>query len=292
MGSGGLVLEVKEAQRLRLERFGMAVVTYALVTLASFITQQLGLGKMSLWQWAVFVGVGLCGNAVFLWLFLSGRNLRFKDPSLTKEQIVFSAFWGLWAVYHLPQARPVVIMFYVPAFCFGMLRLSKKGYFGVTAIVMSMYGALLVLEYVQRRPSFRLEYELFLFVLFGILFSWLAFFGGFVSDLRRRLRVQSLEIQKINEEIRNEVEQRRKAEVEKDRLLAELMDALNNVKTLRGLIPICAWCKKIRDDKGYWQQLEAYLKEHSEAELSHGICPDCANLLSGTITGKTRDGEA
>lgn len=290
MGAG-LGLEVREAQRLRLKRFGMAIVTYALVTLASLITQQLGLGKMTGWQWGVFVGLGILGNGLFLWLFLSGRNLRFKDPSLTKEQIVFSAFWGLWAVYHLPQARPVVIMFYVPAFCFGMLRLSKREYFCVTAIVMGMYGAVLVLEYLQGRPGFSVAYEIFLFVLFGILFSWLAFFGGFVSDLRKRLRAQNLEIQKANEEIRKEMEQRKRAEEEKDRLLAELREALTNVKTLKGLIPICAWCKKIRDDKGYWQQLEAYLKEHSEAELSHGICPDCATLVSGATTGRTKGGE-
>ena len=47
------------------------------------------------------------------------------------------------------------------------------------------------------------------------------------------------------------------------------------VKTLTGLLPICATCKKIRDDKGYWKQIESYIRDHSEAEFSHGICPDC-----------------
>lgn len=52
--------------------------------------------------------------------------------------------------------------------------------------------------------------------------------------------------------------------------------ALLNVKTLKGLLPLCAHCKKVRDDQGYWNKLEAYLKKHSEAEFSHGICPECA----------------
>jgi hypothetical protein len=57
--------------------------------------------------------------------------------------------------------------------------------------------------------------------------------------------------------------------------IAELKNALADVNQLSGLLPICAYCKKIRDDKGYWNQIEAYLQKHTEAEFSHGICPDC-----------------
>lgn len=59
------------------------------------------------------------------------------------------------------------------------------------------------------------------------------------------------------------------------RLNEELQAALANVKTLRGLLPICASCKKIRDDEGYWQQVEVYIRDHSEADFTHGLCPDC-----------------
>jgi hypothetical protein len=55
-----------------------------------------------------------------------------------------------------------------------------------------------------------------------------------------------------------------------------LQEALANIKTLRGLFPICASCKKIRDDKGYWNQIEDYIGARSEAEFTHGICPECA----------------
>lgn len=65
------------------------------------------------------------------------------------------------------------------------------------------------------------------------------------------------------------------AEQENERLINELKEAFAKVQTLSGLLPICSSCKKIRDDKGYWKQIEFYISEHSQAEFSHGICPDC-----------------
>jgi sigma-B regulation protein RsbU (phosphoserine phosphatase) len=57
--------------------------------------------------------------------------------------------------------------------------------------------------------------------------------------------------------------------------MAELEESLARIKQLHGLLPMCAWCKKIRDDQNYWQEVECYVAEHSEARFSHGICPDC-----------------
>ncbi len=73
--------------------------------------------------------------------------------------------------------------------------------------------------------------------------------------------------------------ERKQAALERDRLIAELQEALANIKTLSGLVPICAGCKQIRDDKGYWSQVEIYVAKHSGAKFSHGICPDCARKL-------------
>ena len=66
------------------------------------------------------------------------------------------------------------------------------------------------------------------------------------------------------------------AERERDRLIVELKEALAKIKTLQGLLPICSYCKKIRDDKGYWNQIERYIGERSDTQFSHGICPECA----------------
>src|SRR5207244_3317288 len=75
------------------------------------------------------------------------------------------------------------------------------------------------------------------------------------------------------------ITRRKLAEEERERMIDELQDANTKIKTLRGLLPICASCKKIRDDRGYWNQIEVYIKLHSEADFSHSICPDCAKRL-------------
>jgi PAS domain S-box-containing protein len=72
---------------------------------------------------------------------------------------------------------------------------------------------------------------------------------------------------------------RKRSQEEREKLIQELQEAFAKIKVLSGFIPICASCKKIRDDQGYWNQLEAYIQSHTEAQFSHGICPDCAVAL-------------
>lgn len=101
---------------------------------------------------------------------------------------------------------------------------------------------------------------------------WLLGFTGLVlanRGLKKRARERDraeAELQKAHDELEKRVKER----------TADLKKALDDIKTLKGIVPICSHCKKIRDDKGYWNQLEAYVQKHSEAEFSHGICPDCA----------------
>jgi hypothetical protein len=66
---------------------------------------------------------------------------------------------------------------------------------------------------------------------------------------------------------------------ERKRTEEALREAFDQIKTLRGIVPICASCKKIRDDQGYWNQVEVYVHNHTEAEFSHSICPECAKKL-------------
>jgi len=73
--------------------------------------------------------------------------------------------------------------------------------------------------------------------------------------------------------------ERRKVEKEREELIVELTDALANIKTLKGLLPICASCKKIRNDKGHWEQMENYIRDRSEADFSHSLCPECVQKL-------------
>jgi len=76
-----------------------------------------------------------------------------------------------------------------------------------------------------------------------------------------------------------DVTARRLAEEERERLLAELREALGQIKTLTGLLPMCSSCKRVRDDSGYWHEVECYIREHSDAEPTHGLCPECTRKL-------------
>ena len=96
-----------------------------------------------------------------------------------------------------------------------------------------------------------------------------------MEELETRVAERTAELAITNESLRAENTARRQTEVERDRLIQDLQKSLANVKSLSGLLPICAGCKKIRDDKGYWSQVESYVQMHSEATFTHGLCPDC-----------------
>ena len=99
-----------------------------------------------------------------------------------------------------------------------------------------------------------------------------------LTDFLPRMRT-ALKSKKLLDQVRHEITLREKAEQEQSKLIGELQHALDSIKALKGLLPICSSCKKIRDDDGYWQNVEKYIREHSEAQFTHGICPECAQRL-------------
>jgi hypothetical protein len=100
------------------------------------------------------------------------------------------------------------------------------------------------------------------------------------------------EMASSRDELRSMNEKLSSLSAEQTALIVKLQDALAKIKTLRGLLPICASCKKIRDDKGYWSQIEVYVRDHSDAEFSHGLCPDCAQKYYDQLASmKTETGK-
>lgn len=89
------------------------------------------------------------------------------------------------------------------------------------------------------------------------------------------LFVLKREVARKTSSLQEEIAERHKAEQEKEKIIVDLRRALEEIKTLRGILPICSFCKKIRDDQGYWEQVDVYIHKHAEAEFSHSICPDC-----------------
>jgi hypothetical protein len=95
------------------------------------------------------------------------------------------------------------------------------------------------------------------------------------TGIRKPYELIFRELDRANHQLHAEVGARRKTEQEREDLIRSLQNALEEIQTLKGILPICMHCKRIRDDQGYWNQLEKYLHEHSGAEFSHGICPQC-----------------
>lgn len=106
----------------------------------------------------------------------------------------------------------------------------------------------------------------------------------FVGKLILQLQSNQLRLKDLNENLEQKV-LARTAELEK--VNSELIEALSHVKTLRGMIPICSYCHKIRDDKESWHMLESYISDHSEAVFSHGVCPSCLDKQITIINGTT-----
>jgi hypothetical protein len=113
----------------------------------------------------------------------------------------------------------------------------------------------------------------------GHLFKILSYSAVYVAlidtGVARPYALVFRELTIANARLTEEIEARKRTELAKDAAIRDLHAALDEVRKLRGIIPICAHCKKIRDDRGAWNQLEAYIQRHSEAQFSHGICPDC-----------------
>lgn len=104
----------------------------------------------------------------------------------------------------------------------------------------------------------------------------LATFYGVTVEAVRRERIRGTGLL-------NTITQLKQSEEERERLIQELQEALANIKTLSGMLPICASCKKIRDDKGYWNQIETYIRAHSGVNFTHGICPECSEKVFSSI---------
>jgi hypothetical protein len=89
--------------------------------------------------------------------------------------------------------------------------------------------------------------------------------------------------------INRDVTELRRAEAEREHVIEELKSALTEVRTLSGLLPICASCKKIRDDGGYWNKIESYIENHTSAQFSHGLCPDCMGDYFPGVSQRRKD---
>jgi hypothetical protein len=106
--------------------------------------------------------------------------------------------------------------------------------------------------------------------------------------LRVRLEQQAADLQRVNSLLQSDIVERIRAEEALRTINADLATALANVKSLSGLLPICASCKRIRDDEGYWSRVETYIEKNSGAKFTHGLCPACLEEYSADLDDVSR----
>lgn len=143
---------------------------------------------------------------------------------------------------------------------------SQRQFFGLSVILCAVYGLILYVGFGESSVS---SEGLLLRV--PVLLIMAVFYGTSVGMVRKERRQKAGLIDYIAA--------LKQAEEERERLIRQLQEALANIKTLHGLLPICCSCKQIRDDQGYWSQIETYITAHTETEFTHGICPACAKKL-------------
>jgi len=207
---------------------------------------------------------------VVIGLFLSVPALMLVPPHL------WEASWFIGALVIADTAITTMIIYlsgdvgsdlyltyFLIIFLAGATQ-SLKQHIAFSVILSAVYG--LLLYWGSGETDVGLEGKL---LRIPVLLIMAAFYGAGAETVRKERRQKAGLIDSITA--------LKQAEEERERLILELQEALANIKTLHGLLPICSLCKKIRDDTGYWNQIESYLRKHSTADFSHGICPECLN---------------
>lgn len=151
----------------------------------------------------------------------------------------------------------------------------KEGFFWNVGLLV---GALILLfQEGSRLQTF--NYPLGFKLRFVLIYVMISAIALWFEYRRKHYREGMVEKARLLEEekrlLQEQINQRLRAEQEKDHLIGELQTALEEVQTLRGLLPICSYCHKIRNDDGFWNRIESYLEAHADVQFTHGICPDC-----------------
>ena len=181
-------------QRLRIKRFLMAALSYAIWVGLTFYCYQLGLVEVS--ARVFWIAVALCGlcNLAFYALLRSGLNLYWPDPSLTLPQMIVATVWVMLLMALAPKVRGILLLLYVVVFLFGVFRLRRGEYLGLTALVLVGYGLVVLRDLYLRSGAVPLPLEALQFVVLAATLLWLAFFGSYVGKLREAVSRRNAEL--------------------------------------------------------------------------------------------------
>ena len=181
-------------QALRIKRFLMAALSYVLWVGLTAYCYQLGLVQVS--ARGFWIAVALCGvcNLVFYALLRSGLNRYWPDPSLTLPQMVVATVWVMLLMALAPKVRGMLLMLYTVVFLFGVFRLRRGEYLGLTALVIVSYGLVVLRDVYSQQSNIPLTLEALQIVILATTLVWLAFFGSYVGKLREDVSRRNSEL--------------------------------------------------------------------------------------------------
>jgi hypothetical protein len=169
-------------------------------------------------------------------------------------------------------------------FCFAVVFILKPKismiFFGINLVFM--FSLLLTVERVFNLELNTQKINIVTFTVLATILSTMIY-RNFKRDFRHRLIIERQQrfLEKSNKTLKDEIEERTLLNNEKEELIIELQKKIDQIQVLQGLVPICANCKKIRDDKGFWKNIESFIESNSDIQFSHSLCDDCVEKLYG-----------
>ncbi|MDA8402825.1 MAG: hypothetical protein M0Z56_01305 [Desulfobacteraceae bacterium] len=245
--------------------------------------------------WFPAIAAVLLARYGIAWKFKSAdkKNLNPKIWFMRYGVCLFAngLLWGIFGIYayyatqQLYLSITLVTLAGLVAACVATNAVSIPAYLAFSSPILLPFGILMISSGQFEQVLLGILIILYLLVtgqaakqLNGVIMESLTYRNEKIQLLNDLLD-EKKQTMALNVQLKRDIERRKQTEKENERLIARLRKALNEVKTLSGLIPICANCKKVRDDQGYWNQIETYIHERSDADFSHSICPECAKIL-------------
>lgn len=121
---------------------------------------------------------------------------------------------------------------------------------------------------------------------FKIFSFYLVYLALILTGIREPYRLTFYELEQANRQLTEEVAMRRESERQREKLIGQLRQALAEIDTLKGILPLCSFCKRVRDKNGTWHEVDQYIHNHSQADVSHSICPECFRVHYSDISSK------
>lgn len=257
--------------------------------------------KDRLYHYTVFILLGIPTMSVFIVYHLINQNYGLAITIITscvgltigwfilrnfQNGIIIyrinGLLFGLLILFLLikggEEGSQILWMYIYPLITFFLLGKNEGLFWSLSIFIIALYLLFIPENIISVYPySEHLKIRFIAtYVMVGTITFWFEFFR---QRFRKGMELEQIKLEKEKTELQIQIEEREKTEKEKEEVIQKLKNALDMVNKLSGFLPICSRCHKIRDESGKWNQLESYIRDHSDVEFSHSVCPDCVNKL-------------